>query len=691
MLKQGTWPDLETTASAYGRPSTLHRSRLVTIVRHNVDLFPELSLQRLRLVTIIAPVAFLICLFALSDLGLRVWIGSTAIWLGIVFAILLVAAVAFSLWVFGLIDDQQRDLEYGRTLLDSVADHAIFMLDPEGRILTWAPGAQRITGFSPSEVVGQSFSVLYTPEDQAANVPQRHLEVAAREGHLEYEGWRLRKDGTRFWANVVMTALTGPDGKVLGYSKVSRDVSERKKAAEQIQILNDELQERVEELARANQQIEQRHRQLAAVNAAISAISSALEPEEVLQRIIDGARDLVEARYAALSVADDSGRILEFITSGITPNERAAIGSLPEGRGLLGVLIHDAKPIRLADIQADPRGSGFPPNHPPMKSLLGVPILSQGKAIGNLYLTDKLGRDEFTEEDQDLLVLLSNHAAVAITNARLYEEARSSRDQLSVWNRELEAKVAERSMQIERQSKEMTRRIFRAQEEERKRIARELHDETAQSLSTLLITLDVLELDIPPSAVKLQAGVERLRSLAKRTLDETRALSHDLRPTILDDVGLAAAIHWFADEWAKTFDLPVRVDVESEEAVRLPPDSELALFRIAQEALTNAGKYAEATTVRVSLRFPDANAKLTVKDDGKGFDVNSTTGPTREGGLGLYGMRERAELIGATLKIESAPGKGTCITVSAPIAGDENVDAANVSSKAPPVVGAVES
>jgi len=299
-----------------------------------------------------------------------------------------------------------------------------------------------------------------------------------------------------------------------------------------------------------------------------------------------------------------------------------------------------------------------------MHSLLGVPILLHGKPVGDLYLTDKVGAHTFSEGDQELLVLLANHAAVAIENARLYEDARRSRDRLQEWNAELEAIVAERTRDIERYSKEITTRVLQAQEEERKRIARELHDDTAQSLSSILITLDVLETKLEGIDPMLKGALERVRDLTKRTLDETRALSHDLRPTILDDFGLVAALRWYADEHMLTFGVPVDVDIAPLAADRLPSEIELALFRIAQEALNNSGKYAESSQTRMRLSSVQGGVKLVVEDDGRGFEPGTLGRPSRNGGLGLYGMRERADLIGAKLRIESAPGKGTKITVT---------------------------
>lgn len=428
------------------------------------------------------------------------------------------------------------------------------------------------------------------------------------------------------------------------------------------------IERRLRELAEANDAIERRNQELRVVNKAITSISGALDVSHVLQHIVDAARDLVHARYAALGVTDQHGHIVQFITSGITPEQRAALGPLPQGHGLLGALISEGEPLRIPNIANDPRSYGFPPNHPTMTSLLGVPIMLKGKPVGDLYLTDKIDAGEFSEEDQDLIMLLANHAAVAIENARLYEEVRSGRDRLQDWSAELEERVAERTQEIAHYSKMLTTRVLQAQEEERKRIARELHDDTAQSLSTLLINLDMIEPHVPLDDAILRTGFERVREIVKRTLDATRALSHDLRPTILDDFGLTAALHWYADEYARTFGIPVHIHVEPADDGALTSDVELALFRIAQEALTNSGKHAAASRISLAMTFPDDLIKLVVEDNGKGFEPRDRTGPTRQGGLGLYGMEERAELLGGSLTVDSDPGKGTRVTALIPLA-----------------------
>src|SRR5512133_4230266 len=161
------------------------------------------------------------------------------------------------------------------------------------------------------------------------------------------------------------------------------------------------------------------------------ALASELSLDAVLQKIVEAAGELTGARYAALGVIDPSGRGLErFIVTGIDPETQAAIGDLPRGRGVLGALIEYARPLRLDDLSADPRSVGFPPNHPPMRTFLGVPILLRGVAYGNLYLTEKSGGEDFTQEDEELVMLLAAQAAVAVENARLYESATRWLEQL---------------------------------------------------------------------------------------------------------------------------------------------------------------------------------------------------------------------------------------------------------------------
>src|SRR6266511_1778271 len=154
------------------------------------------------------------------------------------------------------------------------------------------------------------------------------------------------------------------------------------------------------------------------------ALASELSLDAVLQRIVDLAVQITGAKYGALGVLGPNERIVEFVTTGVTPEQRRAIGHPPTGRGILGVLIREARPLRLREISKDPRSVGFPPNHPPMRSFLGAPVKARGRVFGNIYLTDKQGADEFTSDDEDALVILATQAGVAVQNAHLYGEAR---------------------------------------------------------------------------------------------------------------------------------------------------------------------------------------------------------------------------------------------------------------------------
>jgi PAS domain S-box-containing protein len=634
-----------------------------------------------RAISIIAPAIFLDLIATLGLFAFKAQIPINSVSFAATFALLALLTIPAAAGLLRLVQRQQHNLEQSSVLLRSVTEHAIFMLDTEGRVTTWNLGAENVKGYQADEIIGQPLSVFYTEEDRTAGLPQHHLAEVTSTGHLEYQGWRVRRDGTQFWANVTLNAIRDEEDTLVGFSKVTQDRTTTREAETRIEALNQQLKAQLDELREAHAQLEHGNRQLAAVNTAISAISGSLGPDDgVLQRIVDAARELVGAQYGALGVADDEGTITQFITSGISADQRQSIGLLPQGRGLLGALIREDQPLRVSDIDQDTRSSGFPPNHPPMTSLLGMPVKHQGRTIGDLYVTDKCDETEFTDEDEELLSLLSGHAAIAITNARLYREASEARDALQRWNAHLEETVAARTRDVERYSHEMASRILNAQESERKRIARELHDETAQSLATLLINVDMLEPQIPEGLTQVHEGLGRLRMLGRRTLEETRTLSHNLRPTILDDAGLVAALNWLADEWMHSFPASVQIDSEGFSSSDCTPDLELTIFRITQEALANVGKHAGAKHVRVELTSDEEEIGLTVVDDGVGFDPDANRAPRPDGGFGVFGMRERTELAGGTFEVRSRLGEGT--TISAQLAaGHGTRDAADHRSR----------
>ncbi len=377
------------------------------------------------------------------------------------------------------------------------------------------------------------------------------------------------------------------------------------------------------------------------------AIGGELDLDTVLRRLLESARRVVGARYAALGVLSPTGDGLSrFVWSGVDDVTAMNIGRLPQGRGLLGRLITDPRPLRVEDIAAHPDAAGLPPGHPPMHDLLGVPVRLGDEVFGNLYLADRAD-GPFTEEDEAVAVVLAAQAATAIGNARAVDDER----------RHL-AESAALAAARERQAAaaEGHRRAIRAQEAERVRVARELHDETGQVLAAVSLELRALEQHVD-AAGRAQLDNAR-RSLADATTS-LRDLALRLRPSGLADHGLASAIERQADRLRA--DPGITVDL----AIDAPPDLgeeiEITVFRVVQEALTNIQRHARARHASVLVARRDGRLRVVVEDDGVGFDPSS---PTHR--LGLAGILERVTLVEGTATIESAPGAGASLIVDLP-------------------------
>jgi signal transduction histidine kinase len=522
--------------------------------------------------------------------------------------------------------------------------------------------------------------------------------------------------------------------------------------------------------------------------------------DALLQKLVETAAALTKARYAALGVIDETGGALErFVTTGIDSEQHAAIGELPHGLGILGVLIRDATPLRLSTLGEDPRSVGFPPYHPPMNTFLGVPVMMRGVAYGNLYLTEKDGGGDFTDEDEEIVGLLAAQAAVAIENARLYESAtrwsrqleslhevvRSLVEEIELehllelvcgrlreligarlalialpespdgdllvaavdgeptnattllgyrFNREhskngrvldrrqsarvdslledpevdqdearrigartglyvpliardraigviavhdklgkdgrfsdgdqrvaeiFAARAAVAVSLSERVARDTVRRVVEAQEQERRRLALELHDETGQALTSILLGLNAIRAsNTDADAAQAEADV---RALVVQALQDVRALAVELRPAALDDFGLVPALERLAETFSKRSGIEAIVETSLEG--RLPGEIETTLYRVVQEALTNVVKHAEATHVSIVVSGRANSVAATIEDDGRGF----LTDQVRPDALGLLGMRERLALVGGTLAVESSAESGTTIVAQAPL------------------------
>ena len=360
------------------------------------------------------------------------------------------------------------------------------------------------------------------------------------------------------------------------------------------------------------------------------ALASEVDLEHLLRRIVQTGVELTGARYGALGVLDRDGTIREFITVGVTDEERARIGDPPVGRGLLGEIVAHGHALHVPSIAEHPRSVGFPPNHPPMATLLGAPIVAHGQVFGRLYLTDTQERDGFDAEDERTVTVLAAQAGVAIENARLVDELRQAQGELA----RLEVL------------------------EERERIAKELHDGVIQSLFAVGMGLQGIGglADEPEVVRRLEGAVEDIDGAIR----DLRNYIFGLRPGVLADRQLDGAIGRLCDELAERTGIVAVAEVDPVAAADLA-SSAGDVVQVVREALSNVGRHAEAATCRVSLRTSEAGPTLEIDDDGRGFDP--TLAPE---GLGLGNLRARVEALHGTLEIESSPTSGTMLRVRLP-------------------------
>jgi signal transduction histidine kinase len=361
------------------------------------------------------------------------------------------------------------------------------------------------------------------------------------------------------------------------------------------------------------------------VSQVVLAVSSQLSVRDVLQMIVRSARSLAGARYAALGVPDDAGGFAEFLVDGLTAQEQAAIGPLPRQHGLLGVMLREGKPLRLTDIRTDPRFWGWPSAHPQLTDVLGVPIRQRDQVLGFIFAACKTEPGGFTAQDERLVSLFAAHAAIALTNARLYERGR----ELSVL-------------------------------QERARLARDLHDAVSQKLFSVRAKARAATVLVERDPARAVEEISSVADLAGQAHAELRAVIDGLAPPDLAADGLAGSIRGYAVLAGRTHG--VQVVVQAGEVPALDPPQATAVYRIAQEAIGNALRHSGSREVSVSLYRRRNSVVLDVSDCGTGFDPRATPA-----GLGLASMRDRAAAVGGRLAITAAPGAGSRVRLSVPI------------------------
>ncbi|MFD4350248.1 GAF domain-containing sensor histidine kinase [Streptomyces coelicoflavus] len=371
---------------------------------------------------------------------------------------------------------------------------------------------------------------------------------------------------------------------------------------------------------------------LTAVSSALLAMSRHLEVRDVLKTIVASARELLDAQYAALGVPDDHGGFAQFVVDGVSDEQWKAIGPLPRQHGILAAMLQEATPERLGDVRKDPRFGGWPAAHPELVDFLGLPIRDGDDVLGALFLANKNcpkpeGTCGFTRDDEELLGILAQHAAIALTNARLYERSR-------------ELTIAE----------------------ERSRLAHELHDAVSQKLFSLRLTAQAATALVDRDPARAKDELHQVATLAAEAADELRAAVVELRPAALEEDGLVATLRTQIQVLDRAH--TARVIFTGHGVKALPAAHEEALLRVAQEALHNALRHSGAEHVEVTLHRRDTGTVLRITDDGSGFDPRTVRRAGRH--LGLVSMRDRANGTGGRLTVRSAPGEGTTIEMEVP-------------------------
>jgi signal transduction histidine kinase len=363
------------------------------------------------------------------------------------------------------------------------------------------------------------------------------------------------------------------------------------------------------------------------VSQVVLAVSSQLSVRDVLQMIVRSARSLAGAKYAALGVPGAAGTFDEFVVDGLSAAEQSAIGPLPRQHGMLAVILREGRPLRLADIRADPRFWGWPDAHPELTDVLGVPIKEGEEILGFIFAACKTVPGGFTERDERLVSLFAAHAAIALTNARLYERGR----ELSVL-------------------------------QERGRLARDLHDAVSQKLFSVRAKARAAAVLVERDPARAIEEIGSVADLAGQAHAELRAVIDGLAPPELAAGGLAGSIRGYALLAGRTYG--AEVSVQAGELPALDPQRETAVYRIAQEAIGNALRHSGSRAVTVMIGCRQRNVILEVSDDGGGFDPRAP-----QHGVGLASMRERAASAGGRLAISSGAGRGTTVRLSIPAAG----------------------
>ncbi|MDP2919415.1 MAG: GAF domain-containing protein [Dehalococcoidia bacterium] len=420
-------------------------------------------------------------------------------------------------------------------------------------------------------------------------------------------------------------------GRIIQVVELARDITENK--------------EQENRILEANQY-------LLALNAIGDVVSQTLNLDSILNAALDKTLELIKADAGNVLLIDEKTHTVSCaVQRGLPEHFFHTKGGIIPDNDTARKLIEQGETLVVDDIDKNPASTGWLITGDGLKAFIGVPLKSKKKVVGVLNIAGRNSR-LFSRQDIHLLSAIGSTLGIAIENARLYQDVRLKEETRT----------------------ELLRRVISAQEDERRRVARELHDVTSQALATVAVRLEAIANAPGATARNTENQFQDIRTLLATTSKEVHGLIYDLRPPLLDDLGLPAALQSCAQRTLAATGVQVHFEVAGREKV-VPQEVAITVFRIGQEAITNIARHAKAESAYISLEFRDKGISVQIEDDGIGFDTTKPSSPSSgpEAGIGILGMKERASLLGGTVNIESKPGNGTRINAEIPVIWKEGV------------------
>ena len=403
--------------------------------------------------------------------------------------------------------------------------------------------------------------------------------------------------------------------------------------------------EDITEKAGMEKDIVQQNRELLALNQIGRTVTQTLELDKLLNTALDKIIEVMDCEGGGIYIREpkESEDLILRLAKGVSSNFCKRFKKIRLGVGLMGKGLARHEAVILKSVTRKTKLTNFMAPEE-MKLAVSVPISVKTRLTGALNVASYV-YDTFEPWKVELLLTIGNHLGVVIENAMLMDSLKKHEQDLQM----------------------LSSQIIKAQEEERKRISRELHDEASQALIAAKINLDVIKKSLPSSLEDVTARLVETSSILVRTLENLRRLSYDLRPSMLDDLGLIPTLRWYAESYAKRLGIPINFKIAPPDK-RLDFEIETVIYRIVQEALTNIAKYAQAKEINISLEKKGSRLITMVEDDGKGFKLKrSVSGENYSQGSGILGMKERVYNLGGTFHIESKQGRGTKLLVEIPL------------------------